>query len=343
MLPVKSKHDMERKAQKFPVFHELLRELERRIPLLTRIDAHVCLRQFAVIGLFNKNIIDACLERIVMGLAITPHQQAVEVVVHLGVLGYRHVCVREIVDAINIKNIGARGLRSLLRGMAMLQLPWKSVGEVRDFQDLAWLLALRPQNEKNASAMIAWHIDVAHAFAALGSTHYKFLLRTCRLVRNEMRTNAADFSLQTIQQAQLLWSIGKVDRKSVPSELDRDWVKQVNRVKNSLVREVMDRVANLISVDEGDLSGEVDQNDREYHQHLHNCSSSISLNLMKTPGKDHHHHDNDMSDIIPLLFQGLEACGIHTADVLAHSKKMHQSKEGERNTMMEEGKNVEKK
>lgn len=322
MLPIKSKHDMERKAQKYSILRELLREVERRLPLLTRIDAHVCIRQFAVIGLFNETIVDACLERITMGLAITPHQQCVDVILHLGVLGHRHVACREIVDTINTKHIGPLGMRKLLRGMAMLQIPWKHELQIKEIHDHVWMWAMRPLSKPETT--VAWHIDVAHALCVLGATHHQFLLRTCRLVRNEILLNKNrgkdKLELTSLQIAQLLWTIGKVDRRKVPSDFDRDWVKNVNRVKNALIAKATELASKMVSVEQGDLSL-VDHHDHptEYHQHLHNSPSKVSIlrDMSKNNNNYGNNSENEGPSALPLLLQGLEACGVHAGDVMA--------------------------
>jgi hypothetical protein len=353
LFPIKSKHDMERKIQKFPIYRELLRELDRRIPLLTRIDAHVCLRQFAVIGLFHRPIIDACIDRIMMGLAITPHQQCVDVILHLGVLGYRHVACREIVDAINTKLIGEAGLRKLLRGMAMLQIPWKNSEEIKEIHNHVWMFALRPSG--NSVTDLGWHIDVIHALVTLNAIHYRFLLRTCRQVRNEMKGFMGEKQkqqqfferkmamqngggqppspslpippnvgrprggikkvLSAQQHAQLLWTIGKVDRKSVPEDLDRDWKQIVNRVRKMLIQDAMEQASQMISVVHEE--NEEFKHPPEYYQQLHNTSSAINIV---------HHSASANNTNLPLLFQALESVGIHATDVIEYAQKKDKDK-----------------
>ena len=185
MLPVKSKADMEHKLRNYPVLRELVRALEARAAQVTRIDAHVILRDFAVIGLFNQPIIDACVERVRSGIAVTGHLQAAVVVLHLGVLGYRHVAVTEIVAAIDTAEIGAHGMRKLLRGMAMLQLPLRTLGDDelrRRVHNHIWMYVMRP-DEKHVTGLV-WHIEVAHALAALQAPHNMLILRTSRQLRH---------------------------------------------------------------------------------------------------------------------------------------------------------------
>lgn len=250
MLPIKSKHDMERKAQKFPVLHDLLRELERRSEQITRIDAHTGLRALATIGVYSPVVVDACVQRIVNGLNLSSDLQIAEAVTHLGVLGHRHVDARALVAGCDTKTVGAHGMRSLLRGRAMLQLPYTSESDENKslLHDHIWFHVQRPSNQSVCT--IEWHIDVAFALAMLDNQHHKLLLKACRMVRNSTpghHVNKNEMPLDNMYKAKLLWTLGQVKKRTdVPADLDRSWKENVNKVKNALKKYCL---ANLATVD----------------------------------------------------------------------------------------------
>ncbi|KAH8620513.1 hypothetical protein ERJ75_000040200 [Trypanosoma vivax] len=242
LLPIKSKTQMEAKMQRCSHSRDILKALGEM--QLSRLDAGICLSSQAEFGLYDGELCNVCCEVLFSTHALLTSQQLSQIVYNLGVLQHRHIHQKFFSSLVDFKQCNAEAVRQHVMGLAMLRQPPPSE---RRLMDGIFLHTLRPTDPlefgsaPDAVLSPSWFVDIGHALACLGLTHFKYRLMMARTVRRDI------VRLTTLQRCKMLYGLGGVSVDAVPHDLRASWVGKVMRTVDVLI----DRLRDVVEPSDG--------------------------------------------------------------------------------------------